>query len=338
MAYRLGEALVKEGVISEEQLSETLTYQNRHGGRLGSNLVQLGYVSEDRLATLLGKMSLYPCVDKGDLQNIAPSVVAAIPAAIARKHDVIPFRRMGDLLSVALVSPQSEQIISEINVLTGCRVKAYIAPEIVIRKALDTCYPEERLAMPPSLSTETVVVHTEEEEIRYLRADAETIAPSAAGLGQVFLDAENATAVANLVMGYLKKLFSRVVLLKVEGDSASGWKTSGLGETMAQAFRMKLDLGQQSLFRSAVEKKVPFCGKPEDLSAEDRRFLEAIGGEKPLEILIYPVDGTTRPVLLVYVDNLGKPLGAAASDAKKVLEKASLALKILSAKSQLLAD
>ena len=338
MGYRIGETLVKEGFISEEQLSASLTYQNQHGGRLGSSLVQLGYISEDRLSSMLGKMSLYPCADKGDLHNIPSSVISLIPAGFARKYDLVPFKKIGDLLSVAMVTPQNQQAISEINVLTGCKVKAYVAPEIVIRKALDACYPEQSIASRPPSIADTEVLSTSDEDIMYMRGDAETIAVSAASVGHAFEEAENATAVANLTMGYLKEYFKRVVLLKVESNMAAGWKAFGLGEATVHAFTMRLSLDKPSLFQEVSEKLTPFCGKPAKLTAEDQHFFREIGGATPQEILIYPVTGGVRAVLLVYADNLDKPLGNSAAAGKKVLEKASLALRMINLKSKLLAD
>ncbi|MDH4099686.1 MAG: hypothetical protein OEV28_03845 [Nitrospirota bacterium] len=339
MGYRIGEALVKDGFISEAQLSTSLTYQNQHGGRLGSNLVQLGYISEDRLAEALEKMSLYPCADKNDLYHIPSSVTALVSASFARKYDLIPFKKIGDLLSVAMVTPQNQQLISEINALTGCRVKAYVAPEIMIRRALDACYAEEAAAVvrQPSVA-DTEVLGTADEEIRYLSGSAESLAVSAASIGHAFEGAENATAVANLIMGYLKEYFSRIVLLNVEGSSAAGWKASGLGESTVHAFKLRMPLDKPSLFQQVNDKLTPFCGKPSELSAEDRRFLTEIGGVMPQEVFIYPVTGGVRAVLLVYADNLNKPLGESVVAAKKIMEKASLALRMLSLKAKLLAD
>jgi type IV pilus assembly protein PilB len=134
---RLGQLLVAEGVIGEQQLTEALA-ELKSGERLGALLVRLGLVTDGRLAQFLGRVYRLPVVAIDG--PIADEIVAMVPEAIARKHDVIPIDRAHDAITLAMADPTNLPALDDITFLTGLRVMPAVAPLSAIRRALDTAY------------------------------------------------------------------------------------------------------------------------------------------------------------------------------------------------------
>src|SRR5688500_15957329 len=94
MSAKLGEILVRENLISPQNLREALDYQREHGGRLGFNLVKLGLVSDDMITAVLSRQYGIPSVNL-DLFNIEPNVLRLIPQEVAQKHYVLQLSCVG---------------------------------------------------------------------------------------------------------------------------------------------------------------------------------------------------------------------------------------------------
>ena len=84
MPIKLGELLVKENLISPQQLQEALTYQKQHGGKLGYNLVKLGFVKDEEITGLLSRQYGVPAINLARFE-IDPSVIKLVPAETAQK-------------------------------------------------------------------------------------------------------------------------------------------------------------------------------------------------------------------------------------------------------------
>jgi hypothetical protein len=140
MTLRLGELLLRENLITREQLDDALKKHAIYGIKLGSSLVEMGYVEEDRLSQLLS--------DKLGVQRVgSKEVLAADREAIgkltgeqAARYRVIPFRLERNRLSIAMSDPTNFKAIEEIEFITGMVIKIYIAPDILISKALAKLY------------------------------------------------------------------------------------------------------------------------------------------------------------------------------------------------------
>ncbi len=139
MAYRLGELLLREGLINESQLKEALEYQKERGGRLGSIFINLGFVSEEDIAEVLSKQQGVPAINLSKFE-IDKSVLNIIPEEHCRKALIIPISKIGDTLTLAMVEPTNLMTISEIEFMTGLKVQPVIAPESAIRAAIDKHY------------------------------------------------------------------------------------------------------------------------------------------------------------------------------------------------------
>ena len=97
MSAKLGEILVRENLITSEQLRETLEYQRANGGRLGSNLVRLGYVSDDVVTAVLSRQYGVPSINL-DLFQIDADVIKLISEDVALKYSILPISKLGATL------------------------------------------------------------------------------------------------------------------------------------------------------------------------------------------------------------------------------------------------
>lgn len=144
MALKLGELLIKEGLITNEQLEEALKCQVIFGIKLGSSLIELGMVDEGSLLRLLSKKLGVPAATHKDLHDLFFSTYGLLPAAVAEKYRVIPFRLDGRRLSVAMSDPTDFKAIDELAFITGHIIQPYIVPDIYISYALEKYYQVSR--------------------------------------------------------------------------------------------------------------------------------------------------------------------------------------------------
>ncbi len=142
-SLKIGEMLVKAGLIDGFQLNSALSHQRHWGGRLGASLVKLGYLAEEKLLAFLAEQLNLPRVDLTK-RVIAADLLAYVPADKAREFNVIPVDRKemsGTLnLLVAMADPANLVVIDALQFMTGCRVFPALASEESIRKSIEHFY------------------------------------------------------------------------------------------------------------------------------------------------------------------------------------------------------
>ncbi|MBN8232759.1 general secretion pathway protein GspE [Corallococcus macrosporus] len=131
---RLGELLVKDGLVSAAALEEALESQVVHGGRLGTNLVELGLLSEQDLAKALGK--LHNCAYASGEMVPDPKAVALVHPNEADDKEFLPMRADATRLSVAVVNPHDFPTLDAIAFKTGKRVVPVVIPEFRMNQLL----------------------------------------------------------------------------------------------------------------------------------------------------------------------------------------------------------
>jgi len=136
---KIGELLVKEGVITEKQLQKALEQQKGSNEHLGTILVRMGYVSESVLTNMLGKQLGVASVDLTNFE-IDEDILREIPEEIARKYNVIPLHRMGHTITVAMVDPTNVMAIDDIKFHTGYNIEPVVSAEASIKKAINRYY------------------------------------------------------------------------------------------------------------------------------------------------------------------------------------------------------
>ncbi|NTX56869.1 general secretion pathway protein GspE, partial [Myxococcus sp. CA039A] len=131
---RLGEQLLKDGLVTAEGLEEALEAQVVHGGRLGTNLVELGLVSEVDLARVLG--SLHNSAFASGEMVPDPKALELVPANQADDKELLPMRVDATRLSVAVVNPHDFETLDAIAFKTGKRVVPVVIPEFRMNQLL----------------------------------------------------------------------------------------------------------------------------------------------------------------------------------------------------------
>jgi len=139
MHERLGQLLVRNKVITTDQLQKAVEQQKSSGGRLGQQLSKLGFLSETALTDFLSQQYSVPSINLKEY-DIDPAVLKYVSADIAKKHLVIPISRTGASLIVAMADPSNMQVIEDIRFMTGFKVDAVVAGEVDIVDAVKKYY------------------------------------------------------------------------------------------------------------------------------------------------------------------------------------------------------
>lgn len=136
---KLGELLLSEGIVTKEQLNRAIEEQKRNGGRIGYNLVKLGFVDEQTLTSFLSRQYGVPPVDIAK-EEVDPDIVKLVPEDIAQKYLLMPLKREGSTLFVAMADPSNIFAIDDLKFLTGYNVEPRVASELSIKEAIDRFY------------------------------------------------------------------------------------------------------------------------------------------------------------------------------------------------------
>src|SRR6188768_1485350 len=139
MSSKLGEILVRENLVTSQQLRETLEYQRANGGRLGSNLVKLGIISDDVITAVLSRQYGVPSINL-DLFHIEPAIIKLISQEVALKYTVLPISRVGATLTLAMADPTNVFAMDDIKFMTELNVEPVIASEASIQMAIGKYY------------------------------------------------------------------------------------------------------------------------------------------------------------------------------------------------------
>src|SRR6266480_4037571 len=181
MSQRLGDLLVREKIISAEQLTQALRKQKETGSRLGSVLVKLGFLSDEEVTNFLSRQYGVPAINLQYFE-IDSSVTKLIPEETARKHHILPLSRVGASLTIAMVDPTNVFAMDDIKFMTGFNIEPVVASETSIMEGIDKAYaqssePESNLDdIMASMGEEAdVELQSEEEEkaLSELEASAE---------------------------------------------------------------------------------------------------------------------------------------------------------------------
>ncbi|HEV2489906.1 MAG TPA: type IV-A pilus assembly ATPase PilB [Candidatus Acidoferrales bacterium] len=139
MSSRLGEILVRDSLISADQLKQALEYQKREGGRLGTCLVRLGLVSDEDITAVLSRQYGVPSINL-KFYEVDPSVIKLIPQETAVRYQIVPLSRVGSTLTIAMTDPTNVFAMDDIKFMTGFNVEPVVASESAISEAIAKFY------------------------------------------------------------------------------------------------------------------------------------------------------------------------------------------------------
>src|SRR5689334_10029524 len=136
---RLGDLLVREKLISREQLDKATQEQKQSGTRIGYNLVKLGFIQETELTKILARQYKMPAVDLTRFE-VDPRIAKLVPAELAIKHLVLPLKRDGRTLTVAMADPSNLGVVDDLKFITRYDIFPVIAGEYTLRNAIEKYY------------------------------------------------------------------------------------------------------------------------------------------------------------------------------------------------------
>ncbi|MBS1795877.1 MAG: Flp pilus assembly complex ATPase component TadA, partial [Acidobacteria bacterium] len=139
MSAKLGEILVRENLITSQQLREALEYQRTNGGRLGSNLIKLGIISDDVITAVLSRQYGVPSINL-ELFQIEDETIKLISHEVALKYTVLPISKVGATLTLAMADPTNVFAMDDIKFMTGLNVEPVIASEASLQIAITKYY------------------------------------------------------------------------------------------------------------------------------------------------------------------------------------------------------
>ena len=169
VSRRLGDLLVREGLINQEQLQRALADQKGNNEKLGSILVRLSIINDDQLIAFLSKQYGIPSITLTQL-DVDVEVVKLVPAQIARKYEVLPIKRTGNQLTLAMADPTNVFAVDDVGFMTNLQVVPVVASQGAIRTAIDRLYEAqtgglaEVLSEMASAGGDVEVVEGEEEQ------------------------------------------------------------------------------------------------------------------------------------------------------------------------------
>ncbi len=373
MALKLGELLLKEQMITSDQLDEALKNQMIYGIRLGSSLIEMGYVSEEDLARLLGQKFGYPCVGPDDLKMVPREVIRLVEREKAAAHRIIPFRITRNRLSLAMTDPTDLKVIDEIAFSTGYVVQPHIALDVHISRALSAYYrisshetryeqlaalarkKREDASKKPRAATITMPTISETGELLNVTIPAEfegfaslqdgegDLFPAGDGDGRYTVDrlsidfaaARTRDEVADVFISYLGQEFTVGALFIIRNNAAVGWRAVRSAERVAGFADLSLLLSKPSVLRDVNESRT-FAMGPLINTPENRQIHKALGTASDVPLLVLPVIMLNKVVAAVLVSADMDALGKRLAELQKLVRKASLAFEMLIIKNKIL--
>ena len=136
---RLGEILLREGLVTREQLAQALAEQKNTKHRLGYVLVKLGLVQELEITKVLARQYRMPAVDLSRFE-VDPKIIKLVPADMATKSVVLPLKREGRTLTVAMADPTDLGLLEDLKFITRFDLFPVIAGEYTLRNLIERHY------------------------------------------------------------------------------------------------------------------------------------------------------------------------------------------------------
>jgi hypothetical protein len=366
MATRLGDLLLKQGLITSAQLDEALKYQVIFGGKLGTNLIEMGILEEDEVAGALSRQFCVPTISGEEIMNVEPQVLALLPRDLIEQHGVLPVKVEGRRLTLLMIDPSNFNLIDDLAFRTGMIIKPVVAAEVRLVLALEKHYnisrdrryihvtkklATKRPAPPPAAEIVTPPPDlewplelqgnpaqpssAEQEIIEELTelAPLEEILDSET-LALYLADARDRDDVLDSIASYLSNEYDRVALFLVRGNVAHGWKASIDHEDLPEFKQAQFPLDEPSILKTVAETSSFLLG-PIPRTPFNSMFLQEIGGRVPQTALLVPLLMMGRVVGIIYVDGQGEELAEKLFELQKITIKAAMAFEILVLKNKI---
>ena len=254
MNERIGELLVKEDLLSAEQLRKAREEARTGGGRLGAQITKLGFLEESELSEFVAKQYGVPGIDLDEFE-VDPAVIQLIPEEVAVKHTVLPVNRAGSTLILATADPSNIFAIDDIKFLTGYNIEVVVASEEAIKRAIDRFYDQ-------TSSLDDVMADFDDSDLEVIQDDDDL------DISELARESEDAPVVklVNLVLtDAIKKLASDIHIEPYEKEYRVRYRIDGvLYEVMRPPMKLKNAITSRVKIMSELdiaERRLPQDGR-----------------------------------------------------------------------------
>src|SRR5579859_1478071 len=255
---RLGDLLIREGLITKDQLEKGLAEQKANGTRLGYNLVKLGFVQETEITKMLARQYRMPAVDLARFE-VDPKIIKMIPADVALKHCVLPLKRDGRTLTVAMADPTNLSVLDDLKFITRYDIFPVIAGEYTLRVALEKHY--EQVDQQLGKLIEEIGEDSEADELEILKEEEADDQAQA----QLVDDAPVVKLINAILTDAVKRGASDIHIEPFEHEMRVRYRIDGeLEEVMKPPMKLKAALTSRIKIMSALniaERRVPQDGR-----------------------------------------------------------------------------
>jgi type IV pilus assembly protein PilB len=254
---KLGDILVRDGLITSDQLKRALAEQRSSGMRLGYTLVKLGFIEETEITKMLARQYRMPAVDLSRFE-VDPKILKLITPDIANKYTVLPLKREGRTLTIAIADPNNVAAIEDIKFITRCDIFPVIAGEYTLRNAIDRYY-QQSDAQLASLLKSVEDQGTEDLEVVEEQMDDEVKASELAE------DAPVVKLINGLLTDAVKRGASDIHIEPFEHEMRVRYRVDGaLHEVMKPPIKMRAALTSRVKIMAQLniaERRVPQDGR-----------------------------------------------------------------------------
>ncbi|MDD2364608.1 MAG: hypothetical protein PHN84_00445 [Desulfuromonadaceae bacterium] len=375
MAIKLGEMLLKEKLISPEQLDEALKCLSIFGIKLGSSLIELGYITDEQLCKFLSHKLGVPNVSHKILTTIPPEVLALVPAELAGRYRVIPIRTEGKKLALAMADPTDFKAIEEVAFVTGCVILPHIVPDVRITSALSKYYQirgdirylriegeiankrksapvqnavkkAEKIAIPMVAENGDLLnieIPLEFEGFASIPGHEEDFDQVVDGVERYTVDrlsiefasAKNRDQIATVFIKYLGQEFRMGALFIIRNNMAVGWRGVASEKRIEDLENLTILLSKPSVMRDILETRHFSMGTLIQ-TPENVQLLKILGVTTITPLLVLPIIMLNKVVAAVVVSADMDALGKRLQELQRLVYKASLAFEMLIIKNKIL--
>jgi type IV pilus assembly protein PilB len=251
---RLGDLLIRERLITRDQLEKALGEQKISGNRLGYCLVKLGFIQETEISKMLARQYRMPAVDLSKFE-VDPKIVKLVAADVAVKHMVLPLKREGRTLTVAMADPTNVTVIEDLKFITRYDIFPVIAGEYTLKTAIERYYEQSDAQLQNLLKN-----IEQEDELEVIAEKEEEQAPT-----QLADDAPVVKLINGILTDAVKRGASDIHIEPFEFDIRVRYRVDGaLQEVMKPPIKLKAALTSRVKIMSQLniaERRVPQDGR-----------------------------------------------------------------------------
>ncbi len=255
MSNRLGELLVREKLISLQQLRSAQDESRRTNTSLGYQLARMGFISDQEITEFLSQQYRVQAIDLAEFE-IDEEVLKLVSQEVCDRHKIIPVSRAGSTLIVAMADPSNLHAIDDIKFLTGYNVEPVVASEAAIIAAIESSYGQ------PEISYDDIMDGFDEGEIEVASDDDEL---NLMDLERASEDAPVVRLCNAILLNAIKKRASDIHVEPYERKLRVRYRIDGvLHEEMAPPIKLKNAIASRLKIMASLdiaERRLPQDGR-----------------------------------------------------------------------------